>query len=547
MYIRGSSRISPEKRVLAWIRKRIHPYCWGTSDRFKQGFTQTSSRQILDFFGCLRFGLPKRYLPTPRNGDFMAHVTGQLILYFQSNGRRRVPETLVKIDIDCHTKGSFQGAVECVEWLKSNGFPNLFWSRSTNGRGIHAYIVVRKHQICDVQLDQALLTLERWLQYQHHLQGWDVEKVEVKGRPPIFEWGVEKYELKNVRLGTLAKVPVEALDRPEELMATTSVSVARLNRLGLEVPKGWEIKDITCSTYSLPIRESGFGEIDYQELRLWQPETGSRIWCPWIERMAKTGLVEDDSMGRVVYELAKWLLWIELFDRQELTTELLQTYVLNKHNGHVSRLNEGHETEVLSHVGRVVASAGKITQDSEELFERIRQNRRDGKYWRPIRIIPLLSGTKATIGLDDVQYNCSTYYSLPIRDDGLPAIIEDRLLCYAKRHRMRRTQGEYPFVRFSRRLLNYLCDKKGSARLSTAYLTTLVTNVHQQNDFKVALRGLNLLRDWTGTYRAKSAPASTPSPTRRWTSSRSQTSASATLGQVDPGMLIGHGTVKARY
>ena len=70
---------------------------------------------------------------------------------------------------------------------------------------------------------------------------------------------------------------------------------------------------------------------------------------------------------------------------------------------------------------------------------------------------------------------------------------------------MRRTQGEYPFVRFSRRLLNYLCDRKGSARLSTAFLTTLVTNVHQQNDFKVALRGLNLLRDWTGTYRAKSA------------------------------------------
>ena len=508
MYIRGTSRISPEKRVLAWIRKRIHPYCWGTSDRFKQGFTQTSSRQILDFFGCLRFGLPKQFLPTPRNGDFMAHVTGQLILYFQSNGRRRVPETLVKIDIDCHSKGSFQGAVECVEWLRRNGFPNLFWCRSTNGRGIHAYLVVRKHQICDVQLDQALLNLERWLQYQHHLQGWDVEKVEVKGRPPIFEWGVEKYELKNVRLGTLAKVPVEALDRPEELMATTSVRIPWLNRLGLEVPKGWEIKDITCSTYSLPISNSGFGEINLEELRFWQPETGSRVWCPWIERMAKTGLVEDDSMGRVVYELAKWLLFVELFDQddcQELATELLQAYVLNKHNGHVSRLNEGHEAEVLSQVERIVASAGKITQDSEELFERIRQNRRDGKYARPIRIIPLLSGTKATIGLDDVQYNCSTYYSLPIRDDGLPASIEDKLVQYAKRMRMRRTQGEYPFVRFSRRLLNYLCDRKGSARLSTAFLTTLVTNVHQQNDFKVALRGLNLLRDWTGTYRAKSA------------------------------------------
>ena len=91
MYIRTRTGISPERRVIAWIRNRIHPYCWGTSDRFKQGFTQTSSRQILDFFGCLRFGLPQRFLPTPRNGDFMAHVTGQLILYFQSNGRRARP------------------------------------------------------------------------------------------------------------------------------------------------------------------------------------------------------------------------------------------------------------------------------------------------------------------------------------------------------------------------------------------------------------------------------------------------------------------------
>ena len=85
------------------------PTAGGRATGSSKGFTQTSSRQILDFFGCLRFGLPKRFLPTPRNRDFMAHVTGQLILYFQANGRRRVPETLVKIDIDCHSRGSFRG------------------------------------------------------------------------------------------------------------------------------------------------------------------------------------------------------------------------------------------------------------------------------------------------------------------------------------------------------------------------------------------------------------------------------------------------------
>jgi hypothetical protein len=82
--------------------------------------------------------------------------------------------------------------------------------------------------------------------------------------------------------------------------------------------------------------------------------------------------------------------------------------------------------------------------------------------------------------------------------------IEEKLHNYAKQTRMRRSQGEYPFVRMSRRLLNYLSDRKSSARLSSALLTTWVSNAHQQNDFKVALRSPNVFRDWTETYRARS-------------------------------------------
>ena len=159
----------------------------------------------------------------------------------------------------------------------------------------------------------------------------------------------------------------------------------------------------------------------------------------------------------------------------------------------------------MSQIERTVAAAGEITQDSQDLFQRIRQGREDGKYWRKVMVVPLLSGSRATNGLDKEQYNCSTYYSLPIREDALPASIEDKLVQYAKQNRMRRTQGEYPFVCFSRRFLNHLFDRKGSARLSTALLTTWVSNVHQQNDFKIALMHLNIFSDWTGTYRAKSA------------------------------------------
>ena len=70
---------------------------------------------------------------------------------------------------------------------------------------------------------------------------------------------------------------------------------------------------------------------------------------------------------------------------------------------------------------------------------------------------------------------------------------------------MRRTQGEFPFIRFSRRLLNVLWDRKGSARLSTAYPDFLGHQRPSAEPLQECPSALNLLRDWTGTYRSKSA------------------------------------------
>lgn len=504
MYLCNWTAKSAERKALAWLRKRIHPYCWGTSDRHKEGFSRTTKRRILDFFLSLRMGNRRCYLPKPKTKDFMAHFAGMRILYFQSDGRRKTPETIVLLDIDCHSRGSYEGAVRCVVWLIANGFPNLFWSRSTNGRGIHAYVVIEKWGSDEWQLDRVLLNLERWLQYQHHMQKWDIELIEVKGRPPLYHWGVEKYELTDISLGSLAKVPVELLDRPEELMATTRLSVRKLDRLGSLVPSGWDAGRY-CSTYRLPIRTREHVEVTPEEIRRWVPGSTTSMWCPWVERTARIGLTEDDTMGKVVYELAKWLLWVELFDsddRMERTTDLLQRFVLEKHNGHVSRLLEGKEREVLSQVDRIVKTASGLSGASREVFARIREARREGKYWRQIRIEPVLCGEERA---GEQQEICSTY-SLPIRDDRLPPEIEVKLTAFAKSQGMRLTQGEYPFLRFSRRFLNILYDKKGCARIGTEDLTSFVTNVHQQDRFKRILRGLGLIRDWAGTYRQGTEP-----------------------------------------
>jgi hypothetical protein len=260
----------------------------------------------------------------------------------------------------------------------------------------------------------------------------------------------------------------------------------------------------------LPSRDNLFGEIDVEDLKPSVPDLRGREWPLWVERMAKLGLVEDDTMAEVVFELAKWLLWVELYDvgdRESKTVELLQSYILEKHNGFVTRLDEGKEGEVLSHVVRIVQGACDMPPESKELFLRIRQKRQQRRYKRVIEIVPILGGVDGHVAegampgsAGEEEYNCTTY-SLPLSDIPIPPTIEDKLLWYARTHRMRRSGGEYPIVRFARRFLGVLRHNRGSARIHTDDLTSMAGNVHQQDKYKEILRGLCLVRDWTGTYR----------------------------------------------
>jgi hypothetical protein len=72
---------------------------------------------------------------------------------------------------------------------------------------------------------------------------------------------------------------------------------------------------------------------------------------------------------------------------------------------------------------------------------------------------------------------------------------------------MRRSHGEYPLIRFARQFLGLLWHNLGSARIHTHQLTAMTGNVHQQSEYKQALRDLRLVRDWTGTFRVGAASA----------------------------------------
>ncbi|RUL87605.1 hypothetical protein [Tautonia sociabilis] len=554
----GSRKLkrSAEKEVLTWIRKRTYPYQYGWSWADKTVFRQITNKQVINAFRACR--TRDRRIDFPRIDDRMyaEHMAGERIFYFYGDGRIKTPETLLKIDVDCHKSGSFAGAVSCVEWLTENGFPGLFWSRSTNGRGAHAYIVVDKFDVGVQAVLDGANGLEKWLKYQHSVHGWDIEMIEVKGKPRTFHWGEAKYDLLDITGGSLAKIPVEAFDRPHDLMNTTRLKVKDLRRLGSQVPRDWESSTPTPT----PTPTSAeFGSIDMEEMGAsWRPSHRHREWPLWVEHVARHGLQEGDDLGVIVGELAAWLWWVELYsDRDEkIIADLLFAWVQERHNGHVERLNEGKVADVESQVKRAVKSAKKKCAESLEVFAKIRQKRSSGKYRRLIEVAQIMG---AEVESTETERDTLSSLCLVLRDDPLPSEIENRLAqiiadlasrkaetpseiaesiaefvpkTERKPIRMRKRDGEYPFVRFARRFLNCLWDHHGHCRINTDDLNLMAgsKDAHQQIEYKKYLRDAGIIEPYKGKYRsgtASSLYAMTPETLAEFRSHHRQASQTA--------------------
>jgi hypothetical protein len=72
------------------------------------------------------------------------HFTGESTVYFTADGRVRTPETLLMVDIDCHGTGTYEAAVAFARHLRDHHFPDLYFEPSTNGNGVHAYLLLDK-------------------------------------------------------------------------------------------------------------------------------------------------------------------------------------------------------------------------------------------------------------------------------------------------------------------------------------------------------------------------------------------------------------------
>ncbi len=209
-------------------------------------------------FQCLRMGMWGRRLSCLKNKDMADHFAGNKTHYFTADGRSATDEVLVNIDIDCHHSGSLEGATAFAKHLRTTRFSNLYFEASTNGNGVHGYIVVVKEKLGTEGLNPVLRQFDRWLKAELSQGKWDVENVEVKGHAPEFGWGDQKLELRTYKSGQLAKLPREALARADELRGTTRVEVDELRRL--QVPAESESVDSVVEEVRQRPRLVGFGE-----------------------------------------------------------------------------------------------------------------------------------------------------------------------------------------------------------------------------------------------------------------------------------------------
>ena len=207
-----------ERKAAHWLHELTHELCWGIKviDRKtgKPHPAYANTNKKLERLAARRFVR----LRTLTQKLFLAHFSGEETLYFTGSPG---DQTILMIDIDCHGSGTLQGAIEFATFLRGRYFPSLYFEPSTNGNGVHGYLVVAKSD--DKVFNKTAKALDRWLKAVLGTTEFDVEDVEIKGTCSIWERG-------NVTEGTLAKYPRD-VSRSDEWEKTTSLSVGQINEL----------------------------------------------------------------------------------------------------------------------------------------------------------------------------------------------------------------------------------------------------------------------------------------------------------------------------
>ncbi len=215
----------PRNTACAFLRKPISPY--GSKDAF--GYRRPTNKALLDDYNR------RRFIRGLTNAHMIDHFDGKNTYYVWGDGRTRTPYALICIDIDNHKFRTLAAAMAFARHLKDTIFPGLYFETSTNGNGVHGYVLIDKRGFGDGRLHGLAMMLDRALksvhwQWQDLNPGLDVEGVETKGRPPRINW-TRDGQMKDLISGQFAKLPREMLARFEEFKQTTILNDLRISEL----------------------------------------------------------------------------------------------------------------------------------------------------------------------------------------------------------------------------------------------------------------------------------------------------------------------------
>jgi hypothetical protein len=226
------------------------------------------------------------------------------------------------------------------------------------------------------------------------------------------------------------------------------------------------------------------------------PGTSYKRYWTYLKELAIGGVPEPDHLFEYLFQLSRALIFREYYElpiaqRIERTVEDLTIWVQGKHNDHVTRLNE-----VPERIKRLVSHVVEFSSDANKAYyAQMREN--DRAFPHRIQLLsPLLrniSNTREDIAkrLVDKCINKE-----PI-DTPLPGEIERQLEEIVRKEGMRKREGQYPFVKFARRLLNAVWYFQGRAHINreTMLLYLDGKNPNQQLQYKKLLAANGLICD----------------------------------------------------
>ena len=181
------------------------------------------------------------------------------------------------------------------------------------------------------------------------------------------------------------------------------------------------------------VKSTGRRNNPYQNFNLSDLRGGN--WAKKLEEISRNGLPADDCLGEIVFEMAKWLYWIELYDlseseRRDRSIDLLNHFVSEKNNGYVTRWNQGEYDEVLSQVSRCLDSAIALNVHDRDrslnTFASLRNKRSNGQYKRIIKLEPVILGNEE-VSSNSYISSLSTLLSVCGLHDEIPEELNNRI------------------------------------------------------------------------------------------------------------------------